>query len=84
MKLKKNYVVRKIGSEFFAVAISSEKDQQMIKLNESAAFIFERCLQDFTPDSLVEDLMHEYEISREIATRDVEAILLLMKENGLL
>lgn len=84
MKLNKKYVVRKIGADYFAVAVSEDAGQQMIKLNETASFLFELCLKDFTAESLVDALLANYEVTREQAEKDVAAFLLILKKNNLI
>ncbi len=84
MKLNANYVIRQIGADYFAVAVSaSENQQQMIKLNATAAFLFETCREEFTEKSLTEALLAEYDVSREQAEKDVSNFLTAMKKNGL-
>ncbi len=85
MKLTANYVIRKIGADYFAVAISTgESQQKMIKLNATAAFLFEKCRDEFTVETLTDALLAEYDVSREQADKDIRALVAVMKENGLI
>ena len=84
-QLKKQYVLRKIGSDYFAVAVSGKaSDQKMIKLNESGAFLFERCAKGpFTPSALLRALLEEYDVSEAQAKADVTAFLRMLIKGGL-
>lgn len=84
-QLKKQYVLRKIGSDYFAVAISGKaQDQKMIKLNESGAFLFERCAKSpFTPTQLLRALLEEYDVTEEQAKADVTAFVRILLKSKL-
>ena len=83
--LKSTYVLRKIGEDYFAVCISSSSSaQQMVKLNETGAFLFERCKEAIDEDALVTALLQEYDVSRELASADVRRFIDRLREKGLI
>lgn len=84
-QLKKQYVLRKIGADYFAVAVSSKaSDQKMIKLNESGAFLFGLCAKaPFTPSSLLRALLAEYDVTEEQAKADVTAFVRMLLKSKL-
>ena len=84
LTLKSSYVLRKIGEDYFAVCITpSASAQQMIKLNETGAFLFERCKEKIDTEELVTALLDEYEVSRELAITDVTRFIEGLREKGL-
>ena len=84
LTLKSTYVLRKIGNDYFAVCVTaSAASQQMLKLNETGAFLFERCKEGIDEHKLVAALLDEYEVSRELAEADVARFILTLRQNGL-
>ena len=83
--LKSSYVVRKIGEDYFAVCVTSTASaQQMIKLNETGAFLFEKCKEGINEEALVTALLDEYDVSRELAAADVARFIDNLRANGLI
>ena len=85
MKIKEGYIVRKIGSKFYAVsAARAAEGGGMIALNETGAFIWDLLKEDTTVESIAKALVERYEIDVETATRDTEAYICMLKEAGAL
>ncbi|MBO4125953.1 PqqD family protein [Streptococcus suis] len=86
MKIKSGYMLNKLGNQFVVVAIGdrSKEFQGMIKLNESASFLWKRLEEEMKQDQLVAALQAEYELSEEVARRDVEAFLAILSQQGIL
>ena len=84
MKLKSEYVLRKIGEDHFAVCITPGAAQKMLKLNDTGAFLFEKCQETIDVEALVNALLEEYEVSRELALRDVELFINCLREKQLI
>lgn len=87
MKKKKGFVLRDICGQ---KVISGEGLEQvnfsnLISLNETAAFLWE-AVEDkgFTAETMADSLCLEYEVEREIALRDAEALCAKWKEIGLI
>lgn len=78
MKIKSGYMLNKLGNQFVVVAIGDrgKEFQGMIKLNESASFLWKRLEEEMKQDQLVAALQAEYELSEEVARRDVDTFLL--------
>ena len=85
MKIKDGYIVRKIGSKFYAVsAARAAEGGGMIALNETGAFIWDLLKEDATVESIAKALIERYEIDADTATRDTEAYICMLKEAGAL
>ena len=54
----------------------------IIKINETAKFLWDHSTGDFTAETLINDLMKEYKIDRETAAESVEIYIDKMKEVG--
>ena len=87
MKKKKGFVLRDICGQ---KVISGEGLEQvnfsnLISLNETAAFLWEVVEdKEFTAETMADALFLEYEVEREIALRDAEALCTKWKEIGLI
>lgn len=67
MKLKYEWVVTEMGDEQVAVPVGDRADEfhGMIRLNGSAAEIFQLLLQDTTVENMLDELQKKYDSTRE-------------------
>ena len=87
MKLKSGFVLRQIGGSYVVVAVGLQTldFKGMIRLNDTGAFLWEKLTEkDCTAEDLVAALTAEYEVSEEIAAKDVAAFLQSLKDSDLL
>ena len=86
MKRKDGFVLQKVGEDTFAVAVTpaAAKVGSMVKLNPTAAYLFDYLASDRTEEDCVDAITSRYGIDREIAARDVHAFLAGLKGAGLL
>lgn len=84
MKIKKGFIVRKVGGENIAVPVGErgKSFHGMIKLNETGNFLWEFFLKDHTEEEAVRALLKEYDVSEETAQKDVQAFINVLLENG--
>lgn len=87
MKIKKGYLVKEVAGE--NVVVSTEKREidfdYIIHLNDSAKLLFEALMEnDLTEKDLVNILTNNYEVSKEVATKDVIEFVEMLKVNGIL
>lgn len=86
MKIKSGYMLNKLGNQFVVVAVGdrSKEFQGMIKLNESASFLWKQLEAGLQHDQLVASFQAEYGVDEELAKRDVEAFLATLSQQGIL
>ena len=87
MKTRKGYTLRSLGKEFVLVAegLEAVDFSRMISMNESAAFLWRSVEdKDFEAETLVDFLLEEYDIAREVAEKDVATLLQTWKEADLI
>ncbi len=85
MKIKDGFVVRKIGSKYYAVsAARAAEGGGMIALNETGAFIWDLLKEETDAVAVATALAAKYEIDAETALRDTEAYLQMLAEVGAL
>ena len=83
MKTKKGFVLRSLGREYILVAegLEAADANRLISMNESAAFLWKSVEdKDFEAETLVDLLLEEYDITREVAEKDVATLLQTWKE----
>lgn len=85
MKIKEGFVLRTVAGETVALPTHGVTDvDMMITLNDTGRFLWE-CLQKETDEAaLVEALLGEYDVSREVAAEAVSAFLSQLKEQDFL
>ncbi|MCH5300498.1 MAG: PqqD family protein [Ruminococcus sp.] len=77
MKLKEGFITHTIQDTQMMVAAgeAAKSFHGLIRSNETAAFIVDCLKTDTTEDAIVDSLLAEYDVSREIAVQDVRDIL---------
>ena len=86
MKIRSGFILREVLGSPMVVATgdAARNFHGMIKLNETAGFIW-RCLQDsLTGPQIAAKLAEVYDVSPERAAADVAALLRQMDEHGFL
>ncbi|MGV8963226.1 MAG: PqqD family protein [Candidatus Saccharimonadaceae bacterium] len=86
MKLRDNLTIRKIGDEHMIVSESgSSLDYtRVISLNSSAAYLVQEVKQkEFTKEEWVSLLIDKYNVEKERAEADVQALIDKLEKEGL-
>lgn len=86
MKIRDTFILKSVAGENLVVPIGSKNISfnAVITLNESGKLLWNVLEKDTTKENLVEALIGEYDVSREIAERDVEVFIRSLKENDIL
>ena len=87
MKIKKGFELRTVCKENIIIAFGEENIDfsKVISLNESAALMWRAVLgKDFSAEDMDDALMQEYEVDRETALKDAQAMLQQWLEVGLI
>ena len=86
MKIKNDFVVKEISDAIVVIPVGSQvmDFNGMVKLNETGAFLFNLLKNETTTDALVNELLYEYEVTREKAEQDVIAFINKLKEADLI
>ena len=87
MKQKEGFVLRTVCGEKVIVGegLGTIDFGKLISLNETASWLWEKAaeLGDFSVDSLAAALCDEYDVTPEVARRDVAAMVEQWKEQGI-
>lgn len=86
MKIKNGFVLKSICGENMIIAEGKENIDfsKIISLNESAAYLWNKVEgKDFTPQTLAELLVEEYEVDDERALADAEILAKQWQDAGI-
>ena len=86
MQINKDFTIQKVGGSYVAVPVgeTSRHFHGMVRLNETGAFLWKLMAEkDVTEEDLVDALLSEYDVSREIAAADVHNIVEQLRQNGI-
>jgi hypothetical protein len=87
MKIKEGFILREVAGNYIVVAVGEavKNFNGVINLNESGAFLWKILSQGVENESqLVDALLGEYDVEKEIAERDVNSFIARLKEAGLI
>ena len=87
MQINRDFTIQKVGGAWIAVPVgeTSKHFHGMVRLNETGAFLWEKMAErDCSEEELVEALLGEYDVAKEIAAGDVHRVVELLRENGIL
>lgn len=86
MKLKNGVIMEKAGDGYIAVATgeASKVFNGFIRNNATADFIFRQLTEEKTEKQLVDAILDKYDVSEEIAAKDVRNIIEKIRKAGLL
>ena len=86
MKVRGNYIMRKIaGTNVIIPVEDSVADLEgVIAVNNTAAFLFSKLIEEITFDELVDGLINEYDVTKAEASQDVQAFISILKERKML
>lgn len=86
MKLKKEFILREIVGETVLVPInqSTTDFNGLITVNELGRFIWENLESSDDEEMLLQKILDEYEVDREIAKKDLDDFLKVLKNIGII
>lgn len=86
VKLKDGFVLRGIAGEHLLMPTGENitKYSGSVALNEVSAFIVEKLKEPLSKDDLLEFILAEYDVDRETAKKDLDALLAKLREYELL
>ena len=88
MKIKKGFVLEKVGTGYLAVAVGERaKDfSGLVRMNGTGAFFWELLSEtDMTKEELLARVLSEYEdVSEEQVLADINSFEAKLRENGII
>lgn len=87
MKAKEGFNLRTVCGEQIIVAEGKENIDfsNIISMNETSAYLWEAIKgKEFSQEELVDLLLEQYEVDKDIASKDVEALVKQWKDAGII
>lgn len=86
MKIRSNLILRKVGDTWAVFPIAEQLGYygNIMRLNETGAFLWKCLCKEVTKDELEAALMKEYEITGEVAQRTVGNFVAQLEEQGII
>lgn len=85
MKIRDGYMLSEVAGTPVVVPLGAQTTfHNMIKLNATGKFLWERLSADTTREALIAAMVKEYEIDEAIAARDLDAFLASLESFGAL
>ena len=86
MKIKDGFITRKIGDTNYAVSFdeNSPIGNGMIKLSDSAFFIWQMLENETTADEILSAMKANFQADEEVLRRDIEAFITKLNELGII
>ena len=86
MKVKSDFVLRKISDSYVVVPVGDSvvDFSGLINLNESGAILFKLLQKGAEESELVDALLNEYNVDREVAEADVKKFVAKVKDADIL
>ena len=85
MKIKEGFILRNVAGSNVVVPVgqATVDFNGMMSLNDTGAFLFNKLTKGTTEEQLIRDLMDEYSIDKELATKDVKDFIEKVESEGL-
>lgn len=86
MKLKDGYLLRNVAGVHLVVPIAERviEFKGMMTLNETGAFLWQQLLEEQTEEELLSDLIEEFQVDRETASKDIKDFIKKLKDVNVL
>ena len=86
MHIVNGFMIREVADERVAIPVGEavRKFSGMISLNDSAAFLLQLLQTEQTPDTLLDAVLKEFEVSEDDARKDISEFLSAMDALDLL
>ena len=86
MKIKNGFISRQVAGNNVVVATGAQSKNfnGVIKLNESGLLLWNKLVAGADRDQLIESILDEYDIDREVAAADVDNFIGVLRDAGAL
>ena len=86
MKIKQGFILREVSGNFIVVAVGegTKTFNGMIQLNDTGAFLWKLLESGATEEQMIEQMVKEYSVEKQIASEDVKEFIESLKEANLL
>lgn len=82
MKIKDGFVKKEVAGTCLVIAVGKRASEfnAMVKLNETGAFLFDLMKEGNTKEQMLERMLAEYEVEKQVAEQDINEFVNKMIE----
>ncbi len=86
MKINKEFMLREVAGNYVIVPVGKAalNFKGIINLNETGAFIYKKLLEEKGEEEIKAEMMNCYDVTLEQATLDINKIITVLKESGVI
>ena len=84
MKIKDGYLLRDVAGSHVVVSVGNVDFDGMIRLNDTGVFLWKKLSEGIDEKALVEALLAEYDVAKDVAERDVSEFVDGLRKAALL
>ena len=84
MKIKEGFLLKEVAGSHVVISVGKVDFDGMITLNDSAVLLWKKLCNGATEEELVSLLLEEYDVSEDLARRDVTAFLATLSDADLI
>lgn len=86
MRIEKEFVLREIAGDYIIIPTGSTvlDFNGLITVNEVGVTLWNMLQEEVTMDELVAGILAEYDVSEEVARKDIQEFLDTLTQNGIL
>lgn len=86
MRVKQGFVMRDVAGQTVIVATgeASKSFQGMIRVNPTGKVIWQGLTDGLTDDQIVDNILKEFAVERDVAAKDVATFIEQARDNGFL
>ncbi len=80
MKIKKNFVKRKVGDKYLVISTDKSAGSMFIELNETSSYIWDLIDKGYNEDKIAFNICKRYSIPRAKAEEDMNKLISAMRD----
>lgn len=85
MKICDGYILRTVAGKNIVVSVGADVNfSGMLTLNDTGVFFWNLLKKNTTKEAMLEAVLKEYDVDREIASADIDEFLAKLNEKGIL
>ena len=86
MKVKEDFLLREVAGCYVVVPVgkATVDFNGMLNLNDTGAFLWEHLQKDTTKEELLKSMMEAYEVTEELASKDIDNFIKKLEDAGVL
>ena len=84
MKLNHDFITHHSDGKLVMVCLDRKKFSGIVKCNESAAFIIDLLKNDISKDEIINKMIEEYNVDKDVACNDANKVIKVLNDIGAL